>query len=58
MEKLTLSVKEFCEAVGIGRTKAYEILGAGELEIVRLGRRTLITKRSVEALIERSVRSL
>jgi excisionase family DNA binding protein len=53
MEKLTLSVNEFCEAVDIGRTKAYEMFAAGELEIVRLGRRTLITKRSVDALIER-----
>ena len=55
MEKLTLSVNEFCEIVGVGRTKAYEILNSGELEIVRLGRRTLITRRSVEAMIGRLV---
>lgn len=53
MERLTLSVNEFCESVGIGRTKAYEILNSGELEVVRLGRRTLITKRSVDALLKR-----
>lgn len=54
MEKRTLSVNEFCECVGIGRTKAYELLAQGELEVVRIGRRTLITMRSVDALLERS----
>lgn len=55
MEKLTLSVNEFCESVGIGRTKAYEILNSGELEVVRLGRRTLVTKCSVDALLKRLI---
>lgn len=53
MERLTMSVNEFCESVGIGRTKAYEILNSGVLEVVRLGRRTLITKSSVDALLKR-----
>ena len=53
MEKLTLSVNEFCACLGIGRTNAYKILAANEVEVIRLGRRTLITKRSVDALIER-----
>ena len=56
MEKRTLSVNQFCESIGIGRTKAYELLAQGEIEAVRIGRRTLITVRSVEALIERSGR--
>lgn len=53
MEKLTLTVDEFCECVGVGRTKAYELLRS-DLEVVKIGRRTLVTMRSVKALIERS----
>lgn len=54
MEKLTVSIDEFCASVGIGRTKAYELVARGEFEVVKIGRRTLLSKRSVVAFIDRS----
>lgn len=42
------------DRLGIGKTKAWELAKAGQLKIVRLGRKTLIA----EAEIERFARSL
>ncbi len=37
----------------IGKTKLYELVGTGDLEAIRIGRRTLILRSSIEALIDR-----
>ena len=37
-----LTIPEFCAWARIGRTKAYEEIGAGKLRAVKIGRRTLI----------------
>ncbi len=47
----TLSVKEACAALSIGKTSFYKLLGKGELNAVRLGGRTLITWTELERLI-------
>jgi excisionase family DNA binding protein len=41
--KLALSIAEFCEAVGIGRTTAYLEIKSGRLRVSKCGKRTLIT---------------
>jgi len=40
--RLTLSIDEAAELVGISRTTAYELAQSGELPTVRLGRRILV----------------
>lgn len=42
-----LTIPEFCAWARIGRTKAYEEIGAGALRALKIGRRTLI--RSTDA---------
>jgi excisionase family DNA binding protein len=37
----------------IGKTKLYELIADGELETIRIGRRTLIMQQSIDDLIER-----
>lgn len=37
----------------IGKTKLYELIAEGELETIRIGRRTLIMQTSIDALIQR-----
>lgn len=53
--KLLLSPDEFREALGgaIGRNSIYELIRAGRVRAVKLGRKLLIPRREVEAFIER-----
>ena len=53
MSKLSYSIDEAVEASGIGRTTIYALIKAGELTPVKIGRRTLIRKSDLEALLER-----
>jgi excisionase family DNA binding protein len=53
MDTISVSIPALCEACGFKRTTAYALIASGELEAVKVGRRTLVTKRSIEALIER-----
>jgi excisionase family DNA binding protein len=55
MNKLTISVAEFCEMVGIGRTLAFSLIRSGEVDTIRIGRRRFVLRTSVEALIERAL---
>lgn len=53
--RASYSVEEAAIALGIGRTYAYRLIREGELQVVRLGRRTLIPVASVQALLERNM---
>lgn len=46
-QKAALSVAEFCQAVGIGRSFFYEQLKAGRIKAVKAGRRTLVPATEV-----------
>jgi len=43
--------------LGIGRTKLYELIGAGEIETIKVGRITLIAMRALEDFVERQSRA-
>lgn len=47
-----LSVGEAMPMFGIGRTKLYELIQRGDIEAVKLGRRTLIRAASARAFME------
>jgi excisionase family DNA binding protein len=51
VEKRTLTVPEAGKALGIGRNKAYEMVKEGLLRHLRIGRRILIPKEALEALL-------
>lgn len=51
--KVMLSVNEFMDWYGFGRTKTYELLDSGEIEAVRAGSRTLIRRESADAYLAR-----
>ena len=50
---LSVRVAEASRMIGIGQTKIYELIQAGDLETVKIGRATLVTMRSLRRLIER-----
>lgn len=43
------TIAQFTELYGISRAKVYNLLKAGELQAVKVGRRTLIPSESAEA---------
>ena len=52
---LTVRVREACRLTGIGRSKLYELIQEGEIEIVKVGAITLIPLKSLEMFLERLV---
>lgn len=47
-----VSIGEAVRLFGIGRTKLYELIHSGDIEAVKLGRRTLIRAHSARAFID------
>jgi excisionase family DNA binding protein len=41
-ERLSCTIAEACEVTGLGRTKLYELIGAGCLATTTVGRRRLV----------------
>lgn len=53
---MLLTIREVCKQLDIGRTLGSRLINSDEFEVMRLGNRTLITRKSIEALIERRKR--
>jgi excisionase family DNA binding protein len=49
--RLTMNIKEVCEATGLGRTKVYEAIGTGALPAKKWGKSTLILKSDLDAFL-------
>jgi excisionase family DNA binding protein len=56
--RLTVSVTEAALLLGIGRSLAYELVARGELPSLRLGRRVLIPRQSLDTLLAAAVRDV
>ena len=52
-DRITATIPEFRRLSGIGRSRIYELLDAGELESIYIGARRLILIDSYRQLIER-----
>jgi excisionase family DNA binding protein len=51
VEPICASVNDTARVLGIGRTKVYELINAGQLETVKIGRRTLVRTASIRAVV-------
>lgn len=49
---ISVRISEACRLTGIGRSKLYELIAAGEIHIVEIGAITVIPMNSLERLIE------
>jgi excisionase family DNA binding protein len=59
MERLTYTIAEVAQLLGISRSKAYELVAEGLLPVVPLpGRRKLVARAVVERLVEPADRRL
>ena len=50
-DKLAFSVTEMAELLGIGRSKAYELVRSGTIPSLRLGRRIVIPKLALSRFL-------
>jgi excisionase family DNA binding protein len=49
---LAARVREACRLTGIGRSKVYELIAAGEIKIIKIGTITLIPTDSLQSFVE------
>jgi excisionase family DNA binding protein len=52
LEPLAYSISEACRVSSLGRTRLYQLIGEGRLEVRKIGKRTLIPAASLRALID------
>lgn len=50
---LTVRVREACRLTGIGRSKLYELIAAGEIEVIKVGTITLVPVSSLTSFLQR-----
>jgi len=50
MDVLLVSIPEAGKALGLGRSKIYELISEGRLETISIGRRRLVRAGSVRAV--------
>lgn len=48
---LTVRIRDACRMTGIGRSKLYELIESGDIEVIKIGRMTLISVSELEAFI-------
>ncbi len=51
-ERATLTVDETARLLGVGRNLLYETIRQGELPVLRLGRRILVSRAVLERVLE------
>ncbi len=52
MEPVLLSVDQAAKAVGLGKSKFYELLLSGQLKSMKIGRRRLISQLALNEFVE------
>ncbi|WP_365894633.1 helix-turn-helix domain-containing protein [uncultured Sphingomonas sp.] len=53
LSPITLRIADACRITGIGRSKFYELIKAGEIEVIKVGAITLVPMTSIAALLQR-----
>lgn len=53
-KSLTVTVEEAARLLGIGRALAYSMAREGKLPTIKFGRRLVVPRRALEAMIEES----
>lgn len=53
VEPICVKVNDAARMIGVGRTKLYELIAAGEVDVVKLGKSTRVTTASLRTLIQK-----
>nr|WP_079247301.1 helix-turn-helix domain-containing protein [Sphingomonas turrisvirgatae] len=57
VEPLAVRIPQAAQMLGIGKSKLYQFIAAGEIETVKVGRSTLVPTDSLKAFISSRRRS-
>ena len=49
---LSVRIKEACRMTGIGRSKLYELIAAGDIEVIKVGSMTLVPVDALREFLE------
>lgn len=52
MERIYISIREAGSALGVSRSTIYRLMDGGHLQAVNIGRRRLIRREAIAALVE------
>lgn len=52
IDPLSVRVREACRLTGIGRSTLYELIAAGEIEVIKVGTITLIPKDALRRFLD------
>jgi excisionase family DNA binding protein len=55
---LTVRIRDACRLTGIGRSKIYELIAAGEIEVIKVGAITLVPVSSLTSFLRRKAANL
>jgi excisionase family DNA binding protein len=51
IDRLTLTVEEVAQVLGLSRSATYEAIARGEIPSLRFGRRIVVTRRALHRLL-------
>lgn len=57
-EPITVRIREACRMTGIGRSKLYELISAGEISTIKVGAITLIPVASLKLFLDQRLCAL
>ncbi len=57
IDPVAVTIPTACAASGLGRTKLYELIGAGRVESVRVGTRRLVIFESLKSFLTEAGRA-
>ena len=58
MPPLSVRISDACRMTGIGRSKLYELIKDGAVDVIKVGAITLVPLSSIQALLDRGHRSV
>lgn len=51
MQTELLTIPEFCKAINLGKTSAYKLINTGKIKALKLGKKTLVPRSSIDEFI-------
>jgi excisionase family DNA binding protein len=54
-QRITVPLKTALDMLGVGRTTFYSLIAQGEIDVIKVGRSTLVVVASIKAFVEERI---